>query len=560
MRDSPLDLSRFVDATPGPTPEVRERLAARLQMLIESEEVGDKQPHGRWQRASWTHRAVVIAVAAAIVVVFFVPLPHVSLFHNLVTPAKVAVPTKLPVVDLSATPSGWVPVADGDVQISVPATWRVLYNSGCPTGSPPGEVLVDPVAEFCAPYREPRNLVWLTLLAGLGSDYKHRSVINGFSVYDDTPITYFVPSLRLRVSLSGPLAQRVLHTLTRSPRTVALATGPAPTVPSSWRSVTFAGLRFSVPAVWPITRTSGAAFGLGSSCATPGVAFPDYVAPSLLTYGVTLDTDTHFLAPPACPTEAPLNQPPMNGIQVDSGSRMNFQVALSFSTRCLHLLGLSACPATSPAYSILVLKVTVPVRSKPVYVSIGLAGNGMVARTILYSLRATPRSTSLARATTCAHNDKTFPARVWTQLVANGYMVCPITVKRVTPFGASEAVARDVKNGAIPSTLHPLLARVGSKSGGLVGQPRHSVYWVLIDMPQLASGGPAGSCGTVSSLRGFSLDLVNANTGKWVTSAEWWPQELSLTPAPQYRAAWQHREKAQEQMAKGVAACRRKHR
>ncbi|MGA3354583.1 MAG: hypothetical protein ABSD85_15580 [Acidimicrobiales bacterium] len=36
----------------------------------------------------------------------------------------------------------------------------------------------------------------------------------------------------------------------------------------------------------------------------------------------------------------------------------------------------------------LFLKVTVPGRSKPVYVSIGLAGNGMVARTILYSLRA----------------------------------------------------------------------------------------------------------------------------------------------------------------------------
>ena len=30
----------------------------------------------------------------------------------------------------------------------------------------------------------------------------------------------------------------------------------------------------------------------------------------------------------------------------------------------------------------------VPGRSKPVFVSIGLAGNGMVARTILYSLRA----------------------------------------------------------------------------------------------------------------------------------------------------------------------------
>jgi hypothetical protein len=44
--------------------------------------------------------------------------------------------------------------------------------------------------------------------------------------------------------------------------------------------------------------------------------------------------------------------------------------------------------ATSPAYSILVLKLTVPGRKTPVLVSIGLAGNGMVARTILYSLRA----------------------------------------------------------------------------------------------------------------------------------------------------------------------------
>jgi hypothetical protein len=34
------------------------------------------------------------------------------------------------------------------------------------------------------------------------------------------------------------------------------------------------------------------------------------------------------------------------------------------------------------------LKVTASSLRKPVYVSIGLAGNGMVARTILYSLRA----------------------------------------------------------------------------------------------------------------------------------------------------------------------------
>jgi hypothetical protein len=60
----------------------------------------------------------------------------------------------------------------------------------------------------------------------------------------------------------------------------------------------------------------------------------------------------------------------------------------------LSLKALHACLAggTSYLYSILVLKVVVPGRSKPVYVSIGLAGSGMVARTILYSLRASPAS------------------------------------------------------------------------------------------------------------------------------------------------------------------------
>ena len=79
---------------------------------------------------------------------------------------------------------------------------------------------------------------------------------------------------------------------------------------------------------------------------------------------------------------------PRNGVQVDSGLRTEPNVTPAFSPHCLQLHGLTACPATSPAYSILVLKVTVPGRAKPVFVSVGLAGNGVVARTILYSLRA----------------------------------------------------------------------------------------------------------------------------------------------------------------------------
>lgn len=55
---------------------------------------------------------------------------------------------------------------------------------------------------------------------------------------------------------------------------------------------------------------------------------------------------------------------------------------------CLDLHGLTACPATAYPYSVPSLRIAVPVRSKPLYMSIGLAGNGMMARTILYSLRA----------------------------------------------------------------------------------------------------------------------------------------------------------------------------
>jgi photosystem II stability/assembly factor-like uncharacterized protein len=97
MTDSQLDLSPLVEVTLEPTPEVRERLAARLQTLIESEQAGHIEPRGKWQRASWTHRALVVAVAAAIVVVFFVPLPHVSLFKSLVSRAKLT-PTSTPML------------------------------------------------------------------------------------------------------------------------------------------------------------------------------------------------------------------------------------------------------------------------------------------------------------------------------------------------------------------------------------------------------------------------------------------------------------------------------
>ena len=297
-----------------------------------------------------------------------------------------------PAVDLSAIPAGWVPVAFGNAQVSVPPTWWVLYNSSaCQTGSPVGDLYINPSGGFCSGKGTAKGETAVTLVPLNGKDYQpptaygQRQAINGIVVYElysfsPTPNggTYLVPSLGVEIETEGPLANRVIDTLSRSPRAVVLASGPTPTVPSSWQQVSFGGLRFSVPANWPVTQTQVTP-GLGAICRTLGVAFASTT--------VTLSTDARPLLLPPCAYFPPTPQQPENGVQVDSGLRTEPTVTLSLSAHCLVLHGLTACPATSPAYSILVLRVNVPGRDKPVFVSIGLAGNGMVARTILYSLR-----------------------------------------------------------------------------------------------------------------------------------------------------------------------------
>ena len=327
--------------------------------------------------------AVVMVIVAAVLAVFTSSQTLVP------TTTRVPVTSKLlPAVDLSATPAGWVPVAFGNAQVSVPSTWWVLYNSPpCPSGSPPGEVFVNPLpGVFHCPAETSPGPSTTVRFGPPTSPHStvlgHPEVINGIFAYlypTGSPRSYLVPSLGVEITVDGPLGQRVLHTLTWSPRSVVLAPGSLPAIPSSWRYVSFAGLRFSVPANWPITRTQVTP-GLGAMCQRQGVAFSGTT--------VTLSTDRHPLLVVLCPLFPSTPQPPENGVQVDSGLRTEPTVTLSLSAHCLDLHGLTACPATSPTYSILVLRVNVPGRDKPVFVSIGLVGNGMVARTILDSLRA----------------------------------------------------------------------------------------------------------------------------------------------------------------------------
>ena len=88
---------------------------------------------------------------------------------------------------------------------------------------------------------------------------------------------------------------------------------------------------------------------------------------------------------PACPESGQLPRPPKDGLHFGIGPHFPIRFA---SVRRLVFHGSTACPESSPDYSILILRVTLPGRADAVFVSIGLTKPGTVARTILYSLRA----------------------------------------------------------------------------------------------------------------------------------------------------------------------------
>jgi hypothetical protein len=304
-------------------------------------------------------------------------------------------------VDLSATPAGWVPVAYGDAQISVPSSFSVYYPgmNECGFVHSPGAVFVGPVVggpNWCPAPVQPGGSTAVTLLplGPLPEDFVHLAHIDihGVTVLvlpSGRGDSYLVPALGVRLSGQGPLLTRVLRTLTRSPRTVALVSVPALAIPSGWHAVTFGGLSFDAPRSWMVVLTAITGRDVGWACNTSGPAVSGL---AFRRAEVVLSSDRQpFPVIANCPLMQQFQQQfqqPNNGIELDAGNIMNFPVPVTFTKRCLDIHGLTACPATSLTYSILFLKVTVPGRATPVIVSIGLAGNGMVAGTILYSLRA----------------------------------------------------------------------------------------------------------------------------------------------------------------------------
>lgn len=299
-----------------------------------------------------------------------------------------------PPVLTTATPAGWVPVDFGDAQVSVPPGWSVAYDAGCVAPAPPGTIYVghsgyDHCPEAPAGRAPAVLLAPLPVQSSSPATAPPERTIDGIAVWGqmerDGYGSFEVPALGVEIFIRGRLGLAILATLIGSPATVALARGAAPGVPRSWKWVTAGDVRFAVPGSW---RTAA------SNLAEVGCGFEPDIRPA---DSVLVDTDRAVEVPicPAVQVRRPI--PPADGVVVNEHPRSpSVPVATIVRSACLHLHGLTACPyERTPTASndrtseldILFVQTSVPGGAGHELLEIGLAGDGTVARTILYSLR-----------------------------------------------------------------------------------------------------------------------------------------------------------------------------
>jgi photosystem II stability/assembly factor-like uncharacterized protein len=94
MSDTPSEFSSLVDSIPGPSPEVRARLASGLATMIDTATASAEARSVRHRPRLGMRRATIVVTIAVVLAALFVPLPHLSLFNRLTTTAAPPTTTK----------------------------------------------------------------------------------------------------------------------------------------------------------------------------------------------------------------------------------------------------------------------------------------------------------------------------------------------------------------------------------------------------------------------------------------------------------------------------------
>lgn len=295
-----------------------------------------------------------------------------------------------PLTDPAATPKGWSPVELGAIEVSVPSGWRLEYP-GLSCTNPQGQVFLQqhpttPAGAKCTA----DDLVTIGSAPHQPLTHPHHLVVNGIptargQLRTAAGAVLEERALGMQIDAQGPLASRVLGTLTHSPLSVLLHSTVA-SAPPEWQKLTFGGLRFAVPRSWTLTHEPG----------WPG-------CPSNIQPHVVLLQRADSAAAGSCGGTFPStagDYAPGPGLVVAAGSAVT---AAPPGATCLHRNTLRICvdpPPTgggqAPGHEpgLLTAQVTVPGQSHPNQVEIGLHGTGLQVLEIFDSIAASPMSGS----------------------------------------------------------------------------------------------------------------------------------------------------------------------
>lgn len=261
----------------------------------------------------------------------------------------------------------------GLAQVVAPPSWTVEAELPCPIPSAKGSVLLvdvtPPPPKGCPPVASSsaQTIAWIFSSKDIGSGAPVR-VIHGFDLYSASvrgAHGYLIPQLGIELLWSGAEPNALIASLGWSPLHDVLLHGAART-PSSWTRVSFDGVSIAAPASWPVHQP------LRIACSGPFDNGP------VVALGVKV-------IPLPCPYEAPPTRP-TNGIIVSSTD----QLSACPITGTLEVAGMQARFCSDPSVQPSELEVKLVFGSgstkATVYVTVGLGGNGMVARELLGSV------------------------------------------------------------------------------------------------------------------------------------------------------------------------------
>jgi hypothetical protein len=291
--------------------------------------------------------------------------------------------------------------AFGDIELAIAPTWTVSYDEGVEPNCPTQPTLVLVTFTTPSPGNPPRPecgggpatttvLAWYPAVARLSN--VPLKTINGIAVQGPLArgrwAEYSLPAEHYVFYVEGPQATAIVRTVSYSARARLAHLMSALRAPETWKHVTADGLRFAVPASWPVRQRSGQ---LGCEFGAPLWDLP----------GTTVIYHGGQPSPGDCSGYFGSLSGTASGLYGEfwgDGVVVSYPALATLGTSalwgigpqslvCSHAHGLTICPAAgdNTLYGPALFTVKRPGSEQVVSLTVGLEGDGSVARMIIGS-------------------------------------------------------------------------------------------------------------------------------------------------------------------------------